>query len=128
LIPDEPLILENEVVPSRYRKEIPPAVRGWCLVAIASNCAVAAIATAIFRNGAPLLVGAIFTLFPAYMLLFWSDLTSTVGTVKQRAIERSKFAIRINLSIQWAAISICVTAPVMLSIVFATLWFIQTRR
>ena len=128
LIPDEPFISDSEVIPSRFLKKIPPAVRGWCLVAMVSNCAVVAIATAIFRNAAPLLVGAIFTLFPLYMLLFWSDLASTVDTVKQRAIERSPFAIRINLGIQWAAIAICVAAPMMISIVCVILWFTQMKR
>jgi hypothetical protein len=127
LIPDEPLISDSEVVPARDLKTIPPAVRAWCFVAIAANGAVVAIATAFFRNAAPLLVAAIFTMFPLWMLLFWRDLATTVDGVKQRAVE-SPFAFRINLSIQWCAISVCVCAPATTSALCLLLWFTQMRR
>jgi hypothetical protein len=79
------------------------------------------------RNAGPFLLGAIFALFPLYMLLFWKDLASTGNTVKQRAFERMPFAV-INLSVQWCAISICVAAPVMVSCISAVLWFTYMKR
>jgi hypothetical protein len=63
LIPDEPLISDGEATSARYLKIPPPAVRGWCLVSIVANSVVVALAAAIFRNAAPLLLGAIVTLF-----------------------------------------------------------------
>jgi hypothetical protein len=122
LIPDERLTSDDEFVPERYSKTIPPAVRGWCLVSMAANAVVVAVASAIFRNAAPLLVGAIFALFPLYVLLFWSDLSSTVDNVKQRAIEQSPFDV-MNLSPQWCAISLCVCAPVVTGVLCTLLWF-----
>jgi len=127
LIPDEPLISDSEVVPARYMKNIPPAVKSWCLVSIITNAVVIAVATMAFRNAVPLLAGAIFTLFPLYMLAFWSSLASTVGDVKQRAIERSPLVV-VNLSVQWAAISICVFAPMMTCVLCILLWSIQMNR
>src|SRR6266702_6687480 len=115
LIPDEPLFSDNEVI-TMQPKSLPPAVRSWCLVSIVVNSMVVAVATAILRNAAPLLLGAILTLFPLWMLLFWSDLVSNINISKQRTIEQISFALRINLSVQWCAISICVAAPLMLSI------------
>jgi hypothetical protein len=105
---------------------IPQAVRGWCLIAIAANAIVVGLATSIFRNAAPLLVGAIFTLFPLYMLLFWNDIASTVDGAKQRASAQYPSA-RINLSVQWAAISICATAPVMIFVLCLLLWFTRMK-
>jgi hypothetical protein len=122
LIPDEPLILGDGYEEARYLNRMPPAVKGWCLVSLVANGLVVAIATAIFRNAGPVLLGAIFALFPSYMLLFWRDLASTGNTVKQRAFERMPFAV-INLSVQWCAISICVAAPVMVSCISVVLWF-----
>lgn len=128
LIPDEPLISDSEVIPARYLKIMPPAVRGWCFVSIVANGVVVALITGIFRNIAPLLLGAIFTLFPLYLLFFWNDVVSTADTSKQRALERYPFAVRINFGVQWIAISICVAAPVMLSMASIIVWFTQMKR
>jgi hypothetical protein len=89
---------------------------------------VVAIATAIFRNAGPLLLGCIFALFPLYMRIFWKDVVSTATTTKQRALERASFALQINLSVQWAAIAICVATPVMLSGISVLLWFTYMKR
>jgi len=70
LIPDEPLILDDDVEEVRYLKRVPPAVKGWCLISLAVNGAVAATATTLFRNAGPFLAGMIFALFPSYILLF----------------------------------------------------------
>jgi hypothetical protein len=126
LIPDEPLISDGEFVPERYSKTIPPAVTGWCLVSMAANAVIVAVASAIFRNAAPLLVGAIFTLFPLYVLLFWNDLSSTVDNAKQRATEQSPFGV-IDLSPQWCAISLCVCAPMMTGVLCTLLWFVAMK-
>jgi hypothetical protein len=123
LIPDEPLISDGGFEQARYLNRIPPAVKSWCLISLIANGLVVAIATAIFRNLGPFLLGAIFALFPSYMLLFWKDVFSTVNTTKQRAFERMPFALRIDLSVQWVAISICVAAPVMLAGISVVLWF-----
>jgi hypothetical protein len=128
LVPDEPLISDSEVIPARYLKKMPPAVRGWCLVSIAASGVVVALATAVFRNAAPLLMGAISALFPLYMLFFWNDVASTADTAKQRAIERSPLPVRMNFGIQWIAISICAAAPVMLSVASVAIWFAQMKR
>jgi hypothetical protein len=126
LIPDEPLFSNDEVI-TRRPPGLPAAVKAWCLVSVVVNGMVVAIATAIFRNAGPLLVGAIFALFPLYMLLFWNDLASTINTSKQRAFERLPFELRINLSPQWAAISVCIGAPLMVAIVSVMLWFTQMK-
>jgi hypothetical protein len=116
LIPDEPLISHSEAVPPRHTKRIPPAVRGWSVVSIVANGLVAGLSTAISRDAAPLLLGAIFTLFPLYILFFWNDVISMVNTSKQRAIEQSPFAVRINFGVQWIAISVCVGTTAILCI------------
>jgi hypothetical protein len=126
LIPDEPMIADSEVLSARDLKTIPPAVRAWCLLSIAANAVVIAVASVLFRNAAPLLAGTIFALFPLYMLLFWSDLSSTVENVKQRAIDRSPFVV-VNLSVQWCAISLCVCAPVMTGVLCTLLWFVDMK-
>src|SRR6266581_3161061 len=89
----ERLFSDNEVI-TMQPKSPPPAIRGWCLVSIVVNSMVVAIATAILRNAAPLLLGAILTLFPLWMLLFWSDLVSNINISKQRTIEQISFALR----------------------------------
>jgi hypothetical protein len=123
LIPDEPFVLDDGVEDTRYLNRLPPAVKGWCLVSILATVLVAAIATAIFWNAGPLLVGAIFALFPSYMLLFWKDLASAAKTAKQRGAERYPFVVQINLSVQWCAISVCVVAPAMAAGLCILLWF-----
>jgi hypothetical protein len=128
LIPDEPLILDGGSEEARYLNRMPPAVKGWCLVSLVANGLIVAIATAIFQNGGPFLVGAIFALFPSYMLLFWKDLVSTANIAKQKAFERTPFAFQLNLSVQWVAISLCVAAPVMLSSVCVILWFTYMKQ
>lgn len=130
LIPDEPFFLDYDDVLLPVPKSIPPAVRSWCFVAFACNCVVVAIATIIYRNIAPLLVAAIFTMFPLWMLLFWRDLASTMDTVKQRIVEQTPapLSLQINISVQWAAISLCVSAPLMTSLVLTILWFTEMKR
>ena len=66
--------------------------------------------------------------FPLYILFFWNDVVLAANTAKQRIVEQSPFAIRISLGIQWIAISICVAAPVMLSIASAVVWFTRMKR
>jgi hypothetical protein len=127
LIPDEPLVRDGRVEGTRYSGWLPPAVKGWCLISLLANVFVVAIATAIFQNAGPLLVGAIFALIPSYMLLFWKDIGSTVNTAKQKAAERYPF-VQINLSAQWCAISLCVAAPAMVAGVCALLWFTFMKR
>jgi hypothetical protein len=123
LIPDEPFVLDDGVEDTRYLNRLPPAVKGWCLVSILATVFVAAIATAIFQNTGPLLAGAIFALFPSYMLLFWKDISSAAKTAKQRGAERYPLVIQINLSVQWCAISLCVAAPAMAAGLCILLWF-----
>jgi hypothetical protein len=113
LIPDEPLISDGELDDTLCSNTIPPAVRSWCFVSLAANGVVVAMATPLFWNAAPLLVGIIFALFPCYMLLFWKDLASSIDDTKRKARERIPAPLQINLSPQWAVISICVAAPVM---------------
>ena len=81
------------------------------------------IATPIFRNAGPLLVGAIFALFPLWMVLFWKNLTSSMNAAKQKATESYLFAAPINLSLQWCAISLCAAAPTMIIGVCTLLYF-----
>jgi hypothetical protein len=81
-----------------------------------------------FRNAGPLLLGAMFTVLPLYMLLFWDDLAATVGATKQRATERMPFGLRLNLSAQWAAISVGIGAPLMVSILSVVLWFTYMKQ
>jgi hypothetical protein len=130
LIPDAPFISDYDDMLLPVPKSIPPAVSGWCFVAMVCNCVVVAIATAIYRNIAPLLVGAIFTMFPLWMLLFWRNLASTMDTVKRRTVERPPFPLplQINVSVQWAAISLCAAAPMMTSLLLIILWFTQMKR
>lgn len=123
LIPDEPFILDDAVDESRYLNRLPPAVKSWCVVSIFTTVFVVALATPIFQNAGPLLVGAIFALFPTYMLLFWKDLASAVKDAKQKGAERNPFFIQIRLSVQWCAISLCVGAPAMTAGVCMLLWF-----
>lgn len=127
LIPDEPFVLDGTVEDTRYSGRLPPAVKGWCLISLLVNVLVVAIATAIFQNARPLLVGGIFALFPSYMLLFWKDVGSTANSAKQKAAERYPF-VQINLSAQWCAISLCVAAPAMAAGVCALLWFTFMQR
>jgi hypothetical protein len=127
LIPDEPLVLDGRVDDTRYLGRLPPAVKGWCLISLLANAFVVAIATAIFQNAGPALVGAIFALFPSYLLLFWKDISSTMDTAKQKAAERYGF-LQINLSAQWCAISVCAAAPAMVAGVCALLWFTFMKR
>ncbi|QOZ45843.1 hypothetical protein XH89_21955 [Bradyrhizobium sp. CCBAU 53340] len=92
-------------------------------MSLAANGFVVAIATVFFRNAGPLLLGAIFALFPCYMLLFWKDLASTVNDVERKAVEQAPLPLQINLNPQWAAISICVAAPMMVCCGCLLLWF-----
>ena len=84
---------------------------------------VVAVASVIFQNAGPLLVGTIFALLILYMLFFWNDLASGANSSKQKIFERMPAAFQINLSVQWCAISICVAAPVMVFGICLVLWF-----
>ena len=123
LIPDEPFISDGRQDQTRPSNKIPPAVKSWCLVSLVAIGLVVAVATAIFQNAGPLLVGTIFALFILYMLLFWNGLASSANSSKQKIFERMPAASQLNLSVQWSAISICVAAPVMVFGVCLVLWF-----
>jgi hypothetical protein len=94
LIPDEPLISDGEVIQARYLMRMPPAVKGWCFVSIVANGVVVALATGIFRNAAPLLLGAIFTLFPL---------------VHSILLERPRFYCRYFETARSRTVSVCVS-------------------
>jgi hypothetical protein len=122
-IPDEPFISDGRQDQTRPSNKIPPAVKSWCLVSLAAIGLVVAVASLIFQNAGPLLVGTIFALLNLYMLVFWNDLASSANSSKQKAFERTPVAFQINLSVQWCAISICVAAPLMTVGVCVLLWF-----
>jgi len=113
LVPDEPFVLDESFEDTRYPEKLPPVVKAWCVVSLIANGFVVAIATPIFRNVGPLLVGAIFALFPLWMVLFWKDLASSMNEAKQKAVASAMYVAPINLSLQWCAISMCVAAPAM---------------
>ena len=123
LIPDEPFISDGRRDETRPSNKISPAVKSWCLVSLAAIGLVVAVASLIFQNAGPLLVGTIFALLILYMLIFWNDLASSANSSKQKAFERTPVAFQINLSVRWSAISICVAAPLMTVGVCVLLWF-----
>ena len=123
LIPDEPFFSDGGQDQTRPSNEIPPAVKSWCLVSLVAIGLVVAVASVIFQNVGPLLVGAIFALLILYIRFFWNDLASSANSSKQKIFERMPVASQINLSMQWSAISICVAAPVMFFGVCLVLWF-----
>jgi len=122
LIPDEPFFSVG-IDQTRPSKRIPPAVKSWCLVSLIAIGLVVAIASVIFQNAGPSLVGAISALLILYMLFFWNDLASSANSSKQKIVERMPVASRINLSVQWSAILICVAAPVMVFGFCLVVWF-----
>ena len=81
LTPDEPFLVERE---ARYSGTIPRATKYWCIIALALNAAVSVVATIAMLNVAPVLIASLASLFPAYMLLFWRDLTSTHDDVANK--------------------------------------------
>lgn len=123
LIPDEPLISDGRQDPTRPSNRIPRAVKNWCLVSLVAIGLVVALASVIFQNAGPLLVGTIFALLILYMMFFWNGLASGANSSKQMIFERVPVASQINLSAQWSAISICVAAPVMVFGICLVLWF-----
>jgi len=123
LIPDEPFISDGRQDQTRPSNKIPPAVKSWCLVSLVAIGLVVAVATVMFQNAGPLLVGTIFALLILYMLFFWNDLASSANSSKQKIFERMPVASQINLSVQWSAISICMAAPVMVFGICLVLWF-----
>jgi hypothetical protein len=123
LIPDEQFISDGRQDQTRPSNKIPPAVKGWCLVSLVAIGLVVAVASVVFQNVGPLLVGTIFALFILYMLVFWNDLASSANSSKQKAFEHTPVAFQINLSVQWSAISLCVAAPLMAFGVCVLLWF-----
>lgn len=123
LIPDEPFISDGRQDQTRSSNKIPPAVKSWCLVSLIAISLVVLVASAIFQNAGPLLVGTIFAALILYMLFFWNDLASSANSSRQKISQRLPAASQINLSLQWSAISICVAAPVMVFGVCLVLWF-----
>jgi hypothetical protein len=121
LIPDEPFISDGRQDQTRPSNRIPSAVKSWCLVSLVAIGIVVAVASVIFQNAGPLLVGTIFALLILYMLFFWN--ASSANSSKQKILERMPVASQINLSVQWSAISICVAAPVMVFGICLVLWF-----
>jgi hypothetical protein len=123
LITDEQFISDGRQDQTRPSNRIPSAVKSWCLVSLVAIGIVVAVASVIFQNAGPLLVGTIFALLILYMLFFWNDLASSANSSKQKILERMPVASQINLSVQWSAISICVAAPVMVFGICLVLWF-----
>src|ERR1700746_762141 len=108
-VPDEPLV-QSTVVPARnVRGKLPRAVRNWSVLSILMNGLIAGIVTAVIRNAAPILIAALCSLFPAYLMLFWNDAVSATDTARDRAIQQSPFLVQIPLGMQWIAVSICLT-------------------
>ncbi len=127
LLPDEPFISDVEFFPPRPSKGTPRAVKNWCLITIVVNVLIAASAAAALRHAWPLLLGAIFVLFPLCMLFFWGDLASTVAQTKER-INESPLPLPIKIGAQWLAISVCLACTLMLCFAGVLLWYTQMPR
>src|SRR5262244_3141575 len=101
--PDEPFFVEPE---ARYSGPIPRATKYWSIIALALNAAVSVIATIVMRSLAPILIASLASLFPAYMLLFWRGLASTLDEVASRQ-DGIKFPLPIlsaQPSMEWIGI------------------------
>lgn len=121
-VPDEPLV-QHTVVPARnVRSKLPTAVRSWTILSLLVNSLIAAIATAIIRNPAPILIAILLSLFPACLSLFWRDVVSTTDTVRDQAIQQYPFMPRIILGVQWIAVSMCLASTLALSIACVAAW------
>ena len=115
LIPDEPFLVDRE---ARYSGPIPRATKYWSIIALALNAAVSVVATIVMRSLAPVLIASLASLFPAYMLLFWRGLASTLDEVASRQ-DGIKFPLPIlsaQPSMEWIGICLAVV-PSVLSIV-----------
>src|SRR5262249_468024 len=124
LKPDEPFISGQEVMPARYLQKIPPAVRAWCLVSVAANFVIALAFTPVFRHAGPFVASLLFSVFPLSLLFFWRSFALQMDGIYDRAAEtQSIFVIRINIDLQWCAISLCAGATVMLCVLLTVLWF-----
>src|SRR5215813_2475272 len=115
LIPDEPFLVDRE---ARYSGPIPRSTKYWSIIALVLNAAVSVAATIAMRSLAPVLIASLASLCPAYMLLFWRDLASTVDDVARRQ-DGMKFPLPIlsvQPSMEWIGICLAVV-PSVLSIV-----------
>ena len=126
LVPDEPLISDVEFFP-RSATDVPPAVKNWCMITIVVNALIAGSAALALRHPWPLLLGAIFVLLPLYMLFCWRDLASAAAPPKER-INRSPFAFRINIGVQWCGIAACLGCTLMMCCIGVLLWSTQVPR
>jgi len=111
LTPDEPFLVERE---ARYSGTIPRATKYWCIIALALNAAVSVVATIAMLNVAPVLIASLASLFPAYMLLFWRDLTSTHDDVANKL--DGIIIPQLQPSMEWIGICLAVV-PSVLSII-----------
>src|SRR5215470_9254117 len=111
LIPDEPFLVDRE---ARYSGPIPRATKYWSIIALALNAAVSAVATIVMRSLAPVLIASLASLFPAYMLLFWRDLTSTHDDVANKL--DGIIIPQLQPSMEWIGICLAVV-PSVLSII-----------
>ena len=115
LLPDEPFLVDRE---ARYSGSIPRATKYWCIIALTLNAVVSVAATIAMRSLAPVLIASLASLFPAYMLLFWQDLASTLDDVasRQDGIKFPLPILSVEPSMEWIGICLAVV-PSVLSIV-----------
>ena len=112
LIPDEPFLVDRE---ARYSGPIPRATKYWSIIALALNAVVSVVATIVMRSLAPVLIASLASLFPAYMLLFWQDLASTLDDVasRQDGIKFPLPILSVQPSMEWIGICLAVMSSVL---------------
>ena len=122
LTPDEPLVPPRTIFPVTGREKLPAPVRNWCFLSIALNFSVAGMTTLFVRNAAPILMAAMASCGPVYLLLFWGNITSTVERARDAA-ERFPIPGQINISTQWAAISACIAITLIMCAGCVAAWY-----
>jgi hypothetical protein len=112
LVPDAPFLVDRD---ARYSGPIPHATKNWCILALVLNAAVSVIAAIALRNLAPVLIASLGSLFPAYILLFWRDLGSTLDDVASRQAESNFLLPMLSAqpSVEWAGICLAVGSSVL---------------
>jgi hypothetical protein len=121
LIPDEPFISDSPRF--GFPQHLPPVVKSWCIISIFVNGFIASVEALAMYHPAPLLIGVMFSLFPLYMIFFWSDVASTAADSNQRVSNDTPLSLNLNIGTQWLGIAVCVGSTFMLCLTSAIIWF-----
>jgi hypothetical protein len=116
LVPDEPMILDDDRWPPNFPEQLPRSVKHWCITITVVNALVLVVVTLVLRSVVPTIVFILITAAgPIYFTVYWQPFIQHLkaGFAKADGL-RAMTPITVNYSIEWCAICALLATPLFI--------------